>query len=228
MAFYIPAVPAELHARYIKAHSIGGLSRFLRTVQRAAYWHPLTMQTALGLKLPAYDKSDVELELTQYETHVLSECMKIAGFPAMLRDMNPLYLVLRNVHAHKINVCAVLEGTLAHATYFHHISRAERNLAMKNFEVAVLPPAVMAKLESDLADLRTAFELKDPKFSQHLRAIHGTIISYPESDALLDDDETALIIDALELHTKTEIVSATAKKATAAKTSRAKPSVNDL
>jgi hypothetical protein len=45
---------------------------------------------------------------------------------------------------------------------------------------------------------------------QHLRNTHSLLVSYPETVHLLDDAEIARIIDAAEVHTKTEIVKAVA------------------
>ena len=73
-----------------------------------------------------------------------------------------------------------------------------------------IPRDVMMRLQSSLASLETALLDKDPLMPQHLRNTHSILISYPESVHLLDDNEIARIIDAAEIHTKTEIVKAAA------------------
>jgi len=76
-----------------------------------------------------------------------------------------------------------------------------------------IPPDTLAKLEMHLASLEQALLNKDPMMPMHLRNSHALLISYPETVHLLEDHEIARLIDAAELHTKTEIVKATASKA---------------
>jgi hypothetical protein len=90
-----------------------------------------------------------------------------------------------------------------------------------------IPQDVMNRLEMSLASLEQALLDKDPMMPQHLRNTHSLLISYPETVHLLADDEIARIIDAAELHTKTEIVKAVAK-GTSASGTRKKVSADDL
>ena len=87
-----------------------------------------------------------------------------------------------------------------------------------------VPTDVMRRLEMSMGSLEQALLAKDPQMPQHLRNIHALLISYPETVHLLDDSEIARIIDAAEVHTKTEIVKASA----AGKTSKKKMSIEDL
>ena len=80
-----------------------------------------------------------------------------------------------------------------------------------------IPQDVLSKLEMSLASLEASLLAKDPMMPQHLRATHNLLISYPETVHLLDDSEIARIIDAAEVHTKTEIVKATATKSVGTK-----------
>ena len=73
-----------------------------------------------------------------------------------------------------------------------------------------IPRDVMTRLQSSLASLEQSLLDKDPMMPQHLRNTHSILISYPETVHLLDDAEIARIIDAAEVHTKTEIVKAAA------------------
>lgn len=74
-----------------------------------------------------------------------------------------------------------------------------------------IPADIMARLDTSLASLEASLLAKDPMMPQHLRNIHSVLISYPEAVTLLEDNEIARLIDAAEVHTKTEIVKAVAK-----------------
>ena len=91
--------------------------------------------------------------------------------------------------------------------------------------VDTLPPDVLDRLDSHLASLEQALLDKDPMMPQHLRNSHSILISYPETVHLLEDHEIARLIDAAEIHTKTEIIKATVKKAAG---TRKKVDVSDL
>lgn len=90
-----------------------------------------------------------------------------------------------------------------------------------------IPSDVLSKLEMSLASLESSLLAKDPMMPQHLRNTHSLLISYPETVHLLDDEEISRIIAAAQVHTKTEIVKATAK-GTSASGSRKKVSIDDL
>ena len=77
--------------------------------------------------------------------------------------------------------------------------------------IGTIPDEIMSKLEDSLAKLEQALLEKDVMMPQHLRNTHSLLITYPETVHLLDDEEIARIIDAAEIHTKTEIVKAAAK-----------------
>jgi hypothetical protein len=74
-----------------------------------------------------------------------------------------------------------------------------------------IPADVMANLQTELTSLETALKAKDPMMPHHLQRSHAMLKDYPELVNLLDREEVALIIDALEIHTKTEIVKASTK-----------------
>lgn len=90
-----------------------------------------------------------------------------------------------------------------------------------------LPADIMARLDSSLASLEASLLAKDPMMPQHLRNTHSILISYPETVHLLEDHEIARIIDAAELHTKTEIVKAVSKGSSTGG-GRKKVSIDDL
>lgn len=95
---------------------------------------------------------------------------------------------------------------------------------MKDIEHSI-PQDVMDRLAASLLNLETSLLEKDPMMPQHLRNTHSLLITYPETVHLLEDCEIARIIDAAEIHTKTEIVKATVKKGTG---TRKKIDVGDL
>lgn len=104
-------------------------------------------------------------------------------------------------------------------------SRHERAQLMRTSDT--IPPDVLARLDQSLGHLEQALLTKDPMMPQHLRNTHSLLISYPETVHLLDDAEVARLIDAAELHTKTEIVKAVAAGKSSGG-SRKKVDVSDL
>lgn len=74
-----------------------------------------------------------------------------------------------------------------------------------------IPAEIMSQLTAELDSLETALKNKDPMMPHHLQRSHAMIKDYPEIVNLLEREEVALIIDALEIHTKTEIVKASTK-----------------
>lgn len=90
-----------------------------------------------------------------------------------------------------------------------------------------VPADILHRLQDSLASLEQALLDKDPLMPNHLRNTHAVLISYPETVHLLSDAEIASIIDAAEIHTKTEIVKAVASGKSAGGT-RKKVDVSDL
>ena len=89
-----------------------------------------------------------------------------------------------------------------------------------------VPPDILNRLETALAEVENKLLTKDPLISNHLRASHQLLISYPETVHLLTDEEISNLIGAAQLHTKIEIVKATAPKT--AKAAAKKASVDDF
>lgn len=77
-------------------------------------------------------------------------------------------------------------------------------------ELSSIPQEVLSRLTMNLAELQAALLAKDAMMPQHLRNTHAILVSYPETVHLLDDQEVAALIDAAEIHTKTEIVKSVA------------------
>lgn len=91
---------------------------------------------------------------------------------------------------------------------------------------STLPPDILARLETSLADLEQALVANDPLISNHLRNSHSILVAYPETVHLLSDADIARLISAAQIHTKIEIVKATAPKT--AKAVAKKASVADF
>ncbi len=91
-----------------------------------------------------------------------------------------------------------------------------------------VPAEIMARLEMALASLEQALIAKDPLMPQHLRQSHSLLIQYPETVNLLSDEEVASLIDAAEIHTKTEIVKAAASGKGGSSARAKKVSASDL
>jgi hypothetical protein len=110
----------------------------------------------------------------------------------------------------------------------YHISPLERFIAMKESDHTSIPQDVYNRLEASLAALEQSLLANDPLMPQHLRNSHAVLVSYPETVHLLQDHEVARLIDAAEMHTKTEIVKATVKGSGAGSGSKKKITVSDL
>lgn len=107
--------------------------------------------------------------------------------------------------------------------FFHHLRGSKQSkldqLALLNGLIMKpsdkIPPEIMEQLTMELASLEKSLLEKDPMMKVHLQKSHKMIQDYPETQNLLQDNEIALIIDALEIHTKTEIVKVSSKPAAA-------------
>lgn len=102
-----------------------------------------------------------------------------------------------------------------------------RKVIMKSIpETSKLPKEVHDRLLMNLAALEQSLLAKDPLMPGHLRNSHAILVSYPETVHLLEPHEVARLIDAAEIHTKTEIVKAVAAGKGAA--SKKKLDISDL
>ena len=85
---------------------------------------------------------------------------------------------------------------------------------MKEFKMKpsdTIPANIMESLVGHIANLEQALLNKDPLLPVHLRNSHALIMSYPETQHLLEDHEIATIIQGCETHMKVQIVKAAAK-----------------
>lgn len=103
-------------------------------------------------------------------------------------------------------------STAAQAVFYREILNHGVYPMKPPTQLSTLSPDVVNKLTMSLASLEQALLDKDPMMPQHLRASHQLLISYPETVHLLDDDEIARLIGAVQVHTGIEIVKMTTPK----------------
>lgn len=195
----------ELAARTLLVHNSVGICFYLTTGRS-----PLSLSHTLGLanKLqwykPVLTGNDVD---TLQANKILGLATSLWSHGLNKLDLNMLHLRLASMP--KSDQMQCMNNVLRFLNRARFVSnKLERcNLMQMN---DAIPRDVMMRLQSSLASLETALLDKDPLMSQHLRNTHSILISYPESVHLLDDNEIARIIDAAEIHTKTEIVKAAA------------------
>lgn len=212
MRFWIPPLNEEQIARTKLYHTARGVSWYIRQGPRAK--HPLAFSWALGLQSIdwySYPPASLSRQLTQEVFIAVASYWR-----GRLEDLDLQMLALRfgslPSSQHELAVHLMTDEILLPKEY-----RMKR--------VDTIPPDVLDRLDSHLASLEQALLDKDPMMPQHLRNTHSLLITYPETVHLLDDCEIARIIDAAEIHTKTEIVKATVKKGTG---TRKKVDVGDL
>lgn len=202
---FIKPLTVELAARTLLAHNSRGIALYLTTGKS-----PFALSSTLGLSTKVQWYKPV---LTGNEVDTL-HANKILGLATSLwshglnkLDLNMLHLRLASMPESAQLDC--MNNVLRFLNRARYVSnKLERcNLMQMN---DAIPKDVMMRLQSSLASLEAALLDKDPMLSQHLRNTHSILISYPESVHLLDDNEIARIIDAAEIHTKTEIVKAAA------------------
>jgi len=195
----------ELAARTLLVHNSVGICFYLTTGRS-----PLSLSHTLGLanKLqwykPVLTGNDVD---TLHANKILGLATSLWSHGLNKLDLNMLHLRLASMPESAQMQC--MNNVLRFLNRARYVSnKLERcNLMQMN---DAIPKDVMMRLQSSLASLETSLLEKDPMLSQHLRNTHSILISYPESVHLLDDNEIARIIDAAEIHTKTEIVKAAA------------------
>jgi hypothetical protein len=167
-------------------------------------------------------------ELTSLKPGIGNQLLQLAAahWQGSLGDFNTHWI---DLEFRQLSSAQQVQATLLATTFLNRgqfmPDKAERLDIMKLSDS--VPADVLNRLESSLASLETALLEKDPMMPQHLRNTHSLLISYPETVHLLDDAEIARIIDAAEVHTKTEIVKAVAAKSSTGGT-RKKVSVTDL
>ena len=219
--FFIKPMTVELAARTLLVHNSVGICFYLTTGRSPfSLSHTLGLANKLQWYKPVLTGNDVDT-LQANKILWLATSMWSHGLNTL--DLNMLHLRLASMP--KSDQMQCMNNVLRFFNRARYVSnKLERcNLMQMN---DAIPRDVMMRLQSSLASLETALLDKDPLMPQHLRNTHSILISYPESVHLLDDNEIARIIDAAEIHTKTEIVKAAAAGKGAG--SRKKVSAEDL
>ena len=218
LPFFVPPMSVELQARTLVAHNSMGICLYLTTGK-----HPFHLAQCLGIisKVQWYANPPGDVP-TRIGNQLLWLAAQQWPFGLDKLDLNMLHLRMASMPP--------AAQQLAIGKCYDFFNRAkflatmpERCKAMQMTDT--IPRDVMLRLQTSLASLESSLLEKDSMMPQHLRNTHAVLIAYPETTHLLDDKEIALIIDAAEVHTKTEIVKAAAagKGAT-----RKKVSADDL
>lgn len=231
LSFYIKPMTGELADRTLFAHTVRGIAYQLKSpASLPTPRHRLDFAFVLGLATHLrWYKPNVKTT-DALHPELVSIILSVAAnrWKRQLRELDPvsIELALLNLpaprHDAAINMLA-LQAT--DESYFSPLFFPERYALMK--PTNAIPQDVMDRLSMSLASLEASLLAKDPLMATHLRASHSLLISYPETVHLLDDAEIALIIDAAEVHTKTEIVKPGVSKA-AGVGSRKKLGADDL
>jgi len=216
----LPYLSPDLQERTLIHHTAFGLARYLKSPAiNPTKDHPLDFAFLLGLgqmvdwwpkkDVPAFALQDMGTNFllqvaADHWSHELADL-----------DVRTLARVLARIPMHnRFLCCELIRDTLA-------------GVDMKSIpENSKLPKEVHDRLLMNLAALEQSLLAKDPSMPGHLRNSHAILVSYPETVHLLDDQEVARLIDAAEIHTKTEIVKAVAAGKGAA--SKKKLDVSDL
>lgn len=202
---FIKPLTVELAARTLLSHNSRGIALYLTTGKSPfALSFILGLSTKLQWYKPVLTGNDVD---TLHANKILGLATSLWSHGLNKLDLNMLHLRLASMPESAQMDC--MNNVLRFLNRARYVSnKLERcNLMQMN---DAIPKDVMMRLQSSLASLEASLLEKDPMLSQHLRNTHSILISYPESVHLLDDNEIARIIDAAEIHTKTEIVKAAA------------------
>jgi hypothetical protein len=213
--FFIRPLSPELHARTLAAHHARGIARYLSHPSNLPAVHPWAFLFTLGLS----NLVKLHAHRDNHYPHNKYAVAKLLASAAYSWDRNLGEFSANTLHLCLVTLTPEQQLTVAEnvefflSTEYKFLTKTERQHYMKPSDV--VPADVMSRLEMSLASLETSLLNKDPMMPQHLRNTHSILIGYPETVHLLDDAEIARIIDAAEVHTKTEIVKAAASKKTA-------------
>ncbi len=229
LPYYVPPLTHEQLKRTVKAHIVRGLSYWLNTLDEKQA-HPLNVLYLHGIHTQVVMHRNKPVE-AGHALHVVKQFIEDCEPWVNPARVDTLMWTLSILQRYT-NDQQDFEAVLAKAYFYHHCvypHLLDKVFDMKEDDASKIPADIYSRLNSTLADLNTTLLAKDPMMPQHLRNIHGLVISYPEAVHLLKDDEIALIIGAAQEHTKTQIVSESAKKATVSKSKSLKNvSVSDL
>jgi hypothetical protein len=218
MDFFIPPLaPAKLIKMRL-AHTARGFCWLLHSTGKPR--SILDLPFALGLtKQLTFSHRDAQHDMPSEVRHQILWLL-CRDWQLSLSDINTQFIELcfRQLAPHRqLEAMSLIVSQL----------ESRKDLAMKLNEAGTVPADVLDRLKMSLASLEQALIDKDPMMPQHLRNSHSILISYPETVHLLEDSEIAKLIDAAEIHTKTQIVKAVAS-GSAKGGSKKKVSVDDL
>lgn len=231
LPYFVVPISGERLTKTLVAHKARGFCHYITSPAEATTPRStLDFAMVLGVQkyLPAYTDSSTHVPLERL--HVWKILTYIQDrWQRQLHDldMNWIHIDLMQIPM-SLRAAAFeqIDKTLTMCVGKSPCPFSWRYEEMKSAESNNIPQDILSKIEMNLASLEQALLARDSMMPQHLRNVHSLLISYPETVHLLDDSEIACIIDAAEMHTKTEIVKAVAaKKSTGGK---AKVSVNDL
>ena len=216
--FFIAPLSSELQARTLVAHNARGICLYLTKGLHAC---ELAYTLGLANKLHWYSIKPYESAAPDYMARQILRVASEVWAGGLDLNTRMLWHRMSSMTLAEQQQCIVLINR------FIYYSRWESTLkgrlaAMQQSDK--VPADVLSRLEMALASLEQSLLDKDPLMPQHLRNTHALLISYPETVHLLSDADIAKIIDAAEIHTKTEIV----KQVAAGKGSKKKMSIEDL
>lgn len=203
--FFIKPMTVELAARTLLVHNSVGICHYLTTGRS-----PFSLSYTLGLanKLRWYAPQICNTYVDSLHcNNILMQAAHVWTRGLDKLDLNMIHLRLASMPAIDQRECVRRMMLFLNRARFL-ANKTERCIAMQMSDA--IPRDVITRLQSSLASLEQSLLDKDPMMPQHLRNTHSILISYPETTHLLDDSEIARIIDAAEVHTKTEIVKAAA------------------
>lgn len=231
LPYFIAPLTPEQYSKTLVAHTARGFCFHINTPASASAPRAMTeLRQTLGLnrvwktlELDAAKRTPV-IELLRTEILAcIRECWERPLYELDLPWIDLLFQQLNEREQHDAwNAIIAIEYAP------HNIPLTWRTEHMKAVpDTQNIPHDILSKLEMNLASLEKSLLDKDAMMPQHLRNVHSLLISYPETVHLLEDAEIARIIEGAQVHTKTEIVKATAKGG-AASGSRKKIALEDL
>jgi hypothetical protein len=216
--FFIKPMTSALATRTLVAHSVRGLANYIKTpASLSVTRHPLDFAFVLGLASHVrwYSEARNNAKLTDYDNRIILGLISDHWERSLSDlDLNMIQLRFQSLPAAQLNYAVLMLASQLQDSVFAYNLETRYSLMRPSDSI---PQDVMTKLEMSLASLEASLLAKDPMMPQHLRSTHSLLISYPETVHLLDDNEIARIIDAAEMHTKTEIVKAVATKSAGTK-----------
>lgn len=231
LPYFIAPLTPEQYSKTLVAHTARGFCFHINTPASAPAPRAMTeLRQTLGLnrvwknlELDATKRTPVSELLRTEILACIRECWERPLYELDLHWIDLLFQQLNEREQHYAwNAIVAINFLPSHLPLTWRTEHMKAVPATQN-----IPHDILSKLEMNLASLEKSLLDKDAMMPQHLRNVHSLLISYPETVHLLEDAEIARIIEGAQVHTKTEIVKATAKGG-AASGSRKKIALEDL